>query len=142
MRKSFVAKLRPDLEPKVVANANGPGTLLIPTPLLVAEEIRRVRKGRLITPSQIRELLAKRFGATQTCALTTGIFLNIIAGAAEEQIAAGKPPVAPYWRVVADNGVLNPKVPPGPERQAMHLRAEGHTVEGPTGTGKWRIAGR
>jgi hypothetical protein len=136
---SWVTKLRPDQEPKVVANQRGRGTLLIPTPLLVAEEIRRVRRGRLITPAALRLQLAKRFRTDQTCPLTTGIFLSIVAGAAEEQIAAGKRPVAPYWRVVDERGRLNPKFPPGTDRQAMHLRREGHVVARSKGSDRWQV---
>jgi alkylated DNA nucleotide flippase Atl1 len=60
--------------------------------------------------------------------MTTGIFLNILAGATEEALAEGLPAVAPYWRVVDDRGGLPPKFPPGRARQAAHLRAEGHAV--------------
>jgi alkylated DNA nucleotide flippase Atl1 len=60
--------------------------------------------------------------------MTTGIFLNILAGATEEAIAQGRRPVAPYWRVVDEAGRMPPKFPPGPTRQAEHLRAEGHAV--------------
>jgi alkylated DNA nucleotide flippase Atl1 len=59
----------------------------------------------------------------------TGIFFNIIAGAAEEQLTAGHSPIAPYWRVVRDGGTLSPKTPSGPDRQAEHLRQEGHIVQ-------------
>ena len=100
----------------------------MPTPMLVARELRRVRPGRLITAAQLRNRLAKRAGAALTCPMTTGIFLNILAGATEEALAEGLPAVAPYWRVVDDRGGLPPKFPPGRARQAAHLRAEGHAV--------------
>jgi alkylated DNA nucleotide flippase Atl1 len=61
--------------------------------------------------------------------LMTGIFFNIIAGAVEDELAAGDSPIAPYWRVVRDDGTLSPKTPAGPDRQAEHLRKEGHVVE-------------
>ena len=138
-RVPWVTKLRPDLAPKVVANPRGRGTMLVPTPLLVAEEVRRVRRGRLVTPAELRDRLADRFGADQTCPLTTGIFLHIVAGAAEAQVAAGRRPVAPYWRVVDERGVLNPRTPPGPARQAFHLRREGHVVRRMAGSGLWRV---
>jgi alkylated DNA nucleotide flippase Atl1 len=67
-------------------------------------------------------------GADLTCPLTTGIFLNIIAGATEEALAEGRSALAPYWRVVDERGGLPPKFPPGRERQAEHLRAEGHRL--------------
>jgi hypothetical protein len=137
----WVTKLRPDLQPEIVPDGNSPGTLLIPTPLLVAEEVRRVRRGRLVTAAEIRERLAARFGADRTCPLTTGIFLSIIAGSAEEQLAAGKRPVAPYWRVVDERGRLNPKFPPGVDRQATHLRREGHRIERAKNSTRWQVAG-
>lgn len=127
-RTPWVQKLRPDLEPKVVRDPRGGGRLLVPTPLVVALELRKVRAGRLITPDALRARLARRHDADLTCPLTTGIFLNILAGAAEEQIAAGKRPVAPYWRVVDGRGRLSEKTPPGPARQAEHLKREGHSV--------------
>ena len=43
--------------------------------------------------------------------------------------AEGEPPVAPYWRVIRDDGTLCPKTPDGPERHAEHLRAEGLKVQ-------------
>jgi hypothetical protein len=138
-RTSWLPKLRPDQKPKLVADPMGRGRMLIPSPLLVAREISRVRKGRVITAATLRERLARRAGADRTCPLTTGIFLSIVAGAAEEQLAAGKRPVAPYWRVVAEGGILNPKLPPGAVRQAVHLRAEGHRVRKDRGRATWRV---
>ena len=141
-RVPWVAKLRPELKPKVVASPRGRGTMLVPTPLLVAEEVRRVRRGRLVTPAELRRRLAIRFAADQTCPLTMGILLHIVAGAAEEQLAAGRRPVAPYWRVVDEKGALNPRIPPGSDRQAAHLRREGHLVRRMTGSGRLQVVGR
>ena len=110
------------------------GTLLIPTPLLVDAIVRTVPRGKLITPDQIRERLAERYGADRTCPLCTGIFLNIVAGAAEE--GSGDPEsMTPYWRVVRENGALIEKFPAGIERQAALLSAEGHGVI----FGKWKV---
>ena len=123
-------KLEKPQEPKVVQippkmSRFGAGTMLIPTPMLVDELIRRVPKGRLITSSELRRKLAGNFGANVTCPLTTGIFLRIAAEAAEEDRANGKRRLTPYWRVVKDDGSLNPKYPGGVESQARNLRAEG-----------------
>lgn len=128
-RKPWVTKLRPEMQPEVVTDARGRGRLLLPTPLLVAEEMQRVDEGSLITVPELRTRLAERAGADLTCPLMTGIFFNIVAGRAEEQIAAGETPLAPYWRVVREDGSLSPKTPEGPERQAEHLRREGHHLE-------------
>lgn len=139
-RTPWVTKLRPEQEPKLVEAPRGAGRMLVPTPLLVAAEVRRIRRGSLVTPARIRTALARKLGADVTCPLTTGIFLNIIAGAAEEQLAQGRRPAAPYWRVVEEDGSLNPKRPPGPERQASRLRAEGHRLKR-TSRGKWQVEG-
>jgi hypothetical protein len=127
-KQPFSTKLGADKKPQFVANPHGSGKMLIPTPMLVAEEMRKIRKGQIKSPTAIREALALKHGAQVTCPMTTGIFINIVAGAAEEDLAAKRKPVAPYWRVVPDNGRLSSKLPYGDERQAKHLRAEGHTV--------------
>jgi hypothetical protein len=125
-RTPWKLKLHPEQQPKVIPDPRG--SMLVPTPLLVARALRRVPAGRLITPAQLRNRLARAAGAELTCPMTTGIFLNIIAGATEEAIAEGKPALAPYWRVVNERGCLPPKFPPGTGRQATHLRREGHRV--------------
>ena len=66
---------------------------------------------------------------TFTCPLMTGIFLRIVAEAAEEDRLLGKCDITPYWRIVGEDGKLNAKFPGGVERQAEHLREEGHAVE-------------
>jgi len=135
-RKSWREKLEnpPTGLPKVV---HGPATwkkrfggrrVLVPTPLLVDGIVRKVRKGKLITIGQIRRQLAKEFGAEATCPLTTGIFLRIISEVAEEDRENGRGQITPYWRVVKDDGSLNPKFPGGVKGQAARLRQEGHKV--------------
>ncbi|HEV8377419.1 MAG TPA: hypothetical protein VGP99_01110 [Tepidisphaeraceae bacterium] len=106
----------------------GPGKMLIPTPLMVDEIIRRVRRGRLITNGIIRATLAKKMRADVTCPLCTGIFVRIAAETAEEDRSLGKARVTPYWRVVTDKGELNEKFPGGPAAQAKKLKEEGHRV--------------
>ena len=113
--------------------------MLVPTPMLVAVEISYVRSGRLLSVSALRNRLAAEAGADFTCPLCTGIFINIIAGAAEDDVAAGRKPVAPYWRIVRDDGSLSEKLPPGAARQAWWLRTEGHKIRR-TGK-KWRVEG-
>jgi alkylated DNA nucleotide flippase Atl1 len=63
-----------------------------------------------------------------TCPLVTGIFLRIVAEAAEEERIAGKPDITPYWRVLREEGGLNAKFPGGIDAQARRLMEEGHTV--------------
>jgi hypothetical protein len=135
----------------LLAKRLGPGNLLIPRPIDVDAVIRRVRKGKLVTVSQIRAKLASDFNAlpkstrraaacyridgaddfraASACPLCTGIFVRISAEAAEEDRSAGKKQITPYWRVVRDDGSLNEKFPGGPAAQASKLKAERHRLE-------------
>jgi len=134
-RISWREKLERIKEPRIVGIPSkmqkrfGKGKMLIPKPLDIDALIRKVPKGKLITQSQIREKLAKDFKVNVTCPLTTGIFLRIIAEAAEEDLKSGKKQVTPYWRVIKSDGSLNPKFPGGVEAQARRLEAEGHKIE-------------
>lgn len=107
----------------------GQGKMLIPRPLDVDALMRKARKGRLVTQSQIREQLARQAGVDAACPLTTGIFVRIAAEAAEEDARAGKQRITPYWRTIRDDGRLNAKFPGGAQAQARRLRKEGFAVE-------------
>lgn len=107
----------------------GRGKMLIPKPLDVDALIRKVKKGKLVAQSQIREKLAKDFKTNVTCPITTGIFIRIAAEAAEEDLRAGKKQITPYWRVIRDDGSLNEKFPGGVETQVKYLTKEGYTIE-------------
>jgi len=107
----------------------GTGTVVIPAPREVNEIMKGVPKGKVITINQIRSVLAQRHGATIGCPLTTGIFANIAARAAEEAAAEGKKDITPYWRTLKSRGELNEKYPGSVEAQAAHLQEEGHTIE-------------
>lgn len=115
--------------PSRMANRFGSGTMLIPRPLDVDALIRKAGKGSLITPSQIRDSLARANEADVTCPLTTGIFIRIAAEAAEEDLRNGKKRITPYWRVVREDGSLMEKLPGGVKAQAKRLKDEGHTLE-------------
>lgn len=106
----------------------GRGTMLIPRPLDVDAEMRGVRKGRLTTVSRLRARLAERAGADIACPLTTGIFMRIAAEAAEEDRAAGKRRITPYWRTIRDDGRLQEGYPGGAAAHARKLREEGFTI--------------
>jgi len=103
----------------------GKGTMLLPAPCDVESVIRGIRKGTVMAVSQIRESLRAKYGTDSVCPLVTGIFVRISAEAAEEEARKGKARITPYWRVVKDDGSLNPKFPGGVERQAARLRDEG-----------------
>jgi len=134
-RKTWQEKLADDKDlPRVVEITDkmskrwGTGTLVIPAPREVDEIMGKVPRGKLITINQIREMVAKKHGATIGCPLTTGIFANIATRAAEEAAAEGKRDVTPYWRTLKSKGELNEKYPGGVAAQVAHLREEGHTI--------------
>jgi len=106
----------------------GTGTIVIPAPIEVDEIMRKVPKGNVITINEIREILAKKHNATIACPITTGIFANIAAHAAEEYAAEGKKRITPYWRTLKSDGTLNEKYPGGVKAQKEKLEDEGHSV--------------
>jgi len=107
----------------------GTGTVVIPAPREVDEIMARVPEGKVTTINQIRAVLAQKNGASIGCPITTGIFAQIAARAAEEAAAEGKTNTTPYWRTLKSKGELNEKYPGGVEAQAARLREEGHTIE-------------
>jgi hypothetical protein len=132
-RTAWREKLDKAQEPKLVKipptmSRFGKGTMLIPTPKLVDQIVRAIGKGKLATVHEIRRKLARDFSADVTCPLTTGIFLRIAAEAAEEDREHGRKRITPYWRVVKEDGSLNPKFPGGEQQQARQLRSEGFKI--------------
>ncbi|MBI3923882.1 MAG: MGMT family protein [Armatimonadetes bacterium] len=107
----------------------GTGTMVIPKPLALDALIRTIKKGKLVTVSQLMQRVAKDSGADYACPMTTGVFLSIVAHAAEEDLYEGKKRVTPYWRVLKSEGSLNPKFPGGVAHQAERLVEEGHAID-------------
>ena len=106
----------------------GTGTFVIPAPAEVDAVMRKVRKGKLITINEIRQIVAKRHKATIGCPITTGIFSWIAANAADEMEKEGKKRITPYWRTLKTGGILNEKYPGGLKNLKKRLEAEGHKV--------------
>ena len=128
-------KLDKPQEPKVVDVPEkmqarfGTGRMIIATPMIIDGIVRKIPKGKLVTVSVIMDRLAQDSGADSACPMTTGIFLRIVAEAAEEDRAAGRKEIAPYWRVLKTKGALNPKYPGGMEAHAAKLEEEGHEID-------------
>ncbi|MBY0375654.1 MAG: MGMT family protein [Bryobacteraceae bacterium] len=139
-REKYESPAEPELTtvPASLEAKWGRGKLLIATPKLIDAEVRKVPKGRVARLGEIRQELARQHGAAVTCPLTTGIFLRVAAELANEEEAEGKKRIAPYWRVVRDDGELIDKLPGGCANQARRLQEEGHRVvqKGK----KWRLA--
>ena len=132
-RKSWRERLEKPREAKLVKvppkmSRFGTGMMLIPTPKVVNDLIRKVPKGKLLTVGEMRRKLAADFAADVTCPLTTGIFVRIAAEAAEEDRLNNRQKVTPYWRVIKNDGSLNPKFPGGVAQQTRYLRSEGFLV--------------
>ncbi len=126
-REKLEKKQSPEIKqaPEIWAKKHGGYKMLIPTPMLVDRMMRKIPEGRLATIGSIRNALAKEFGADFTCPLTTGIFARIAAETAEEDRANGRKDITPYWRLIKDDGTLNPKFPGGQEGMAKRLQKEG-----------------
>jgi len=107
----------------------GKGKILIPKALDIERLINNTDKGELLTNDIIREILAKEKKVKVTAAIPTGIYLKIIALAAEEERPIQKDNITPYWRVLKPDGSINIKYPGGAEQQIALLESEGHSIE-------------
>ncbi|MBD3284986.1 hypothetical protein GF359_01295 [candidate division WOR-3 bacterium] len=144
MPKSWREKRDKEQEPQVVKIVGkmrdrfGPGKMVIATPGIIDGMVRKVPEGKLATINQIMDKLCEEYETEAACPMTTGIFIGIVAKAAEEERAAGMKRIAPYWRVLKTKGALNPKYPGGMETQAVRLEQEGHKIDRTRKT--WRVA--
>ena len=129
-REKLEKKMEPVIKqaPEKWIERYGGDKMLIPTPLLVDEVMKMVPEGKLITIGIIRNYLAEKFNTDFTCPLTTGIFARIAAEAAEEDRKQGKKDITPYWRLLKDDGTLNPKFPGGYDNLKKLLENEGFEV--------------
>ncbi len=138
-RKTALDHLNSGREPHIVhmipkgapgyAEAQG-GAMVVSSPAEVDGLIRRLHPGEVITLEALRAALARRHRVAVACPVSTAIFANMAARAAEERRAMGTPQaeLTPWWRVLRKGGFLNPKLPGGVERQAALLTAEGLRV--------------
>lgn len=67
------SKNLPKVEPvtEKMSRRWGTGTVVIPAPLEVDEIMKKVPRGKLITISEIGQVLARQHGATFGCPITT-----------------------------------------------------------------------
>ena len=100
--------ITPDWEEKL-----GKGKILIPKALDIERLINKTEKGELLTNDIIRETLATEKKVKVTAAIPTGIYLKIIALAAEEERPIKEDNITPYWRVIKPDGSINIKYPGG-----------------------------
>jgi hypothetical protein len=116
--KTWTDKIASGKPHEVKVNEKGfadipPGSvMLIASPKIVDDYVRQIPKGKSISLQAMRKDLAAEFNAEYTCPVTTGIFLRIVAEAAHEQHAKGKPlkTVTPFWRVIDEKSTIGKKV--------------------------------
>ena len=138
-KKSAIEHLNSGREPHIIhqiprgapgyAEAKG-GSMAVSSPREVDEFVRQLQPGEVITLDDLRAALARRHQVAVACPVSTAIFANMSARAAEELRARGVPQddLTPWWRVLKKGGFLNPKLPGGVERQAALLAEEGVRV--------------
>lgn len=98
---------------KKFADMPANSSMLIATPKIIDQFVRKIPKGKSKTLKQMRESLAKKYSAEYTCPVTSGIFLRIVAEAAFENYISGKQPldkITPFWRIIEENSPLAKKL--------------------------------
>lgn len=132
-RKTWTEKLNIDRKPviektdKDFAGIKAGQLMLIPTPKIVDAYIRQIPKGRQVDVEAIRKDLAAEYHAEVTCPLTTGIFIRIVAEAAYEEYAKGKPlnKITPFWRVLSEKSSTAKKLTFGTKLLKEQRKKEG-----------------
>lgn len=101
--------------------------MLIPSPPIIDGYLRAIPHGKAVDIAQMRDDLARQFGADKSCPLTTGIFLRIVCEAAFELIEAGADTkdVTPFWRVVTPKMPLAAKLACGKDFLVTKRAEEG-----------------
>lgn len=134
--KSAIAHLDSGREPHIVhmippgapgyREAAG-GAMVVSSPAEVDALVRTLRAGEVLTLDDLRAALARRHQVATACPVSTAIFANMSARAAEERRAMGVPEaeLTAWWRLLKRDGFLNPKLPGGMARQAELLAQDG-----------------
>jgi alkylated DNA nucleotide flippase Atl1 len=135
MPKTAIAKLNVTKASKVVSpipvgfpGAKDNDSMVVSNPREVDGLLKQIPNGRLVTLNEIRQHLASQYRTDIACPVSTAIYINISAAAAEEMRSQGETDLTPYWRVLKPEGKLNDKYPGGTEAQKAKLEAEGFTV--------------
>ena len=110
MAKSWVEKRDNGKVPRVVilektfAGIPKGSKLLISSPQEIDAFIRKIPKGEVRTPADMRNALAENHNADATCPVSSGIFLRIVVQAALEERAKGQKSaeITPFWRIMLE----------------------------------------
>ncbi|MCH7400948.1 hypothetical protein ACFOUP_02420 [Belliella kenyensis] len=123
MKKTWIEKFHVSKEPtvkrleKAFADMPEQSLMLIATPSLIADYLRQVPIGKAVDIKTLRKDLALEYGADHTCPVTTGIFLRIVAEAANEALQAGGTveSITPFWRAIVPDSPAAKKLSFGQE---------------------------
>ncbi len=107
--------------PESMLKTWGKGTQVLPSPLEIRDVMRSISEGEVMTAKELCEVLAKKHKVDMACPYTTGILMNIVARAIEEDDSDD----TPWWRTLGSCGELKPKYPNAPEKKMALLEAEG-----------------
>ena len=64
--------------------------MLIVTPKMVDEEVRKLPRGIIVDQTDIRKSLSKKYKSDYACPVTTGISLRVVSERAYLQITSGR----------------------------------------------------
>lgn len=132
-KKNWQEKLNVNKEPQVkridfdFADIPANSKMLIATPKIVEDYIRKIPNGKSVSMKTMREDLALEHSADHTCPLTAGIFLRIVAEANYEKYKQTKSlkNIAPFWRAVEPGSPLAQKLSFGVKFISERRKAEG-----------------
>lgn len=133
MPKTWNEKLNIDRKPEVgpsVRKIDGfpPGSMmLVSTPREVRDYVMALKPGTKSSIPEMRESLAKQFGAEVTCPMVSGIFARIVSEAALEDHRDGMPldKITPFWRLVDPKTPLAKRLSCGPDFVERQRKSEG-----------------
>jgi len=105
--------------------------MLVATPQMVDAYIRDIPHGAARTLPELRQELAHSEGCHGTCPMSTSIFVRMVAEAALEDLAEGKPvsEISPFWRVITSEDKIAKRLNLDPawidEQRALETQASG-----------------
>ncbi len=130
-KKSWIDKMKQDhsvvkVLDKDFADMKAGSIMYISNPRTIDSYIRSIPKGKSVDIKTMRKDLAIEHDAEVTCPVTTGIFLRIVAEAANEQLQQGKSlnKITPIWRVINPKMTISKKLTFGTKLIAEQRKKE------------------
>ena len=101
--------------------------MLVVSPPIVDEYIRKIKKGQESDIKKMREDLAREYGADKTCPVSTGIFLRIVSEANFEKRSQGTAvsKLTPFWRIIPPGAPITKKLSFGTDFVFEQRKSEG-----------------